>query len=192
MFCTATCQTDTIKFSKEDNKLRPYLYISAAECLPDTVIWSYSGLGTNRKLSFSDFAGLKFQLNKSTINCFINDTSYIWLSFNDCSNGRGYVAKIPFDKSKNIFRKGSAFNKFDPKYAVADGLVAYTDRGNVFVEDMATGKKAMMTFGKMIADLDYDAMHEFIDSVNITPTRIWVKVMIDNKWKEIEKNITLE
>lgn len=191
-FCNTTCQTDTIKFTKDDHKLKPYLFISAAECLPDTVVWSYSGLGTNRKLSFSDFAGHKFQLNESSIDCFINDTSYIWLSFNDCSNGRGYVTKIPFDKSKNIFRKGSAFNKLDPKYAVAEGLVAYTDRGNVFVEDKATGKKAMMTFGKMIADLDYDAMHEFIDSVNITPTRIWAKVMMDNNWKEIEKTIMLQ
>jgi len=83
-------------------------------------------------------------------------------------------------------------NKFDPKFSVEDGLVAYTDRGNIFVEEMATGKTAMMTFGKMIADLDYDAMHEFIDSVNITPTRVWAKVLMDNKWKEIEKNITLE
>ena len=191
-FCTTTCQTDTIKFTKDDHKLKPYLYISASDCLPDSVIWSYSGLGTNRKLSFNDFGGHKFQLNKSFMSCYINDTSYIWLSFNDCSNGRGYVTKIPFDKSKNIFRKTSAFNKFDPKYAVADGLVAYTDRGNVFVEDMATGKKAMMTFGKMLADLDYDAMHEFIDSVNITPSRIWAKVMIDNKWQEMEKTITLQ
>jgi hypothetical protein len=57
---------------------------------------------------------------------------------------------------------------------------------------MATGKKAMMTFGKSIEELDYDAMHEFIDSVNITPTRVWAKVLMDKKWKEIEKNITLE
>jgi hypothetical protein len=56
-------------------------------------------------------------------------------------------------------------------------LVAYTDKGNIFVEDMATGKKAMMTFGRMLADLDYDAMHEFIDSVNITPTHIWAKIL---------------
>lgn len=190
-FCSTTCQTDTIKFTKEDHKLRPYLYISAASCLPDSVIWSYSGLGTNRKYSFNDFGGHKFQLNESYISCYFNDTSYLWLAFNDCSNGRGYITKIPFDKSKNIFRKTSAFNKFDPKFAVADGLVAYTDKGNVFVEEMSTGKKAMMTFGKQI-DLDYDAMHEYIDSVNITPTRIWAKVMIDNKWKEIEKNITLQ
>ena len=192
MFCDTTCQSDTIKFKEEQHKLKPYIYISASNCLPDSVIWSYSGLGTNRKYSFDDFGGHKFNLNKSYINCFFKDTSYIWLLFNDCTNGRGYCAKIPFNKSKSIFRKGSALNKFDPKFAVADGLVAYTDRGNVFVEEMATGKQAMMTFGKMISDLDYDAMHEFIDSVNVTPTRIWAKILVDKTWTPIEKNISLQ
>ena len=191
-FCDTACQKDTIKFIKEDHQLRPYLYISAANCLPDSVIWSYRGLGTNRKLSFSDFGGHKFKLDKSYMSCYFNDTSYAWLLYNDCSNGRGYFAKIPFNKKFNISRKSSAINKFDPKFAVADGLVVYTDRGNIFVEDMATGKKAMMTFGKMISDLDYDAMHEFVDSVNITPTRIWSKVLIDKEWKTVEKNIILQ
>ena len=191
-FCDIACQKDTIKFIKEDHKLRPYIYISAANCLPDSVIWSYNGLGTNRKLSFDDFGGHKFNVNKSSMSCYFNDTSYAWLLFNDCSNGRGYFAKIPFNKSQSIQRKGSALNRFDPKFAVADGLVAYTDRGNIFVEDMTTGKKAMMTFGKMLADLDYDAMHEFIDSVNITPTRIWSKVLMGKEWIPIEKKITLE
>jgi len=192
MFCTASCQSDTIKFIKEDHKLRPYIYISPSNCLPDSVIWSYSGLGTNRKLSFNDFGGHKFNVNQSYMSCYFNDTSYAWLLFNDCTNGRGYFAKIPFNKSQNIIRKGSALNKFDPKFAVAEGIVAYTDRGNIFVEDMATGKKAMMTFGKMLADLDYDAMHEFIDSVNITPTRIWARVLIGKEWTPIEKNITMQ
>ena len=192
MFCDTTCQKDTIRFVNEEHKLKPYIYISASNCLPDSVIWSYSGLGANRSLSFADFGGHKFNLNSSYMSCYFNDTSYAWLLFNDCSNGRGYFAKIPFDKSQNIRRKGSALNKFDPKFAVADGLVAYTDKGNVFVEDMATGKQAMMTFGKMLSDLDYDAMHEFIDSVNITPTRIWVNVLMDKKWTPIEKNITLQ
>jgi len=182
MFCETTCQKDTIKFINETHKLKPYIYISAANCLPDSVIWSYSGLGTNRH---------KFNLNEKYMSCYFNDTSYAWLLFNDCSNGRGYFAKIPFNKSQNIQRKGSAFNKFDPKFAVADGLVAYTDKGNIFVEEMATGKKAMMTFGKML-DLDYDAMHEFIDSVNISPTHVWAKVLMGKDWKAIEKNITLE
>ncbi len=192
MFCEVACQKDTIKFIEETHKLKPYIYISAVNCLPDSVIWSYSGLGTNRKLSFDDFGGHKFNLNQEYMGCYFNDTSYAWLLFNDCSNGRGYFAKIPFNKSQNIQRKSSALNKFDPRFAVADGLVAYTDRGNIFVEDMATGKKAMMTFGKMIAELDYDAMHEFIDSVNISPTRIWAKVLMGKEWTPIEKNITLE
>jgi hypothetical protein len=192
MFCDTACQTDTIKFREETHKLKPYLYITAKDCLPDTVIWSYSGLGNNRKLSFDDFGGHKFNLNKSSMQAYFNDTSYLWLMFNDCTNGRGYLAKIPFNKSQSIFRKGSALNKFDPKFSVADNLVAHTDRGNIFVEDMTTGKKAMMTFGKMISDLDYDAMHEFIDSVNITPTRIWAKVLIGENWTVLEKPITLE
>src|SRR5262245_61205561 len=67
MFCDTACQRDTIKFIKEDHRLRPYIFISASNCLPDSVIWSYSGLGTNRKLSFDDFGGHKFGLNKSFI-----------------------------------------------------------------------------------------------------------------------------
>ena len=191
MFCDTACLTDSIKFKKEDHKLKPYLYITAKNCLPDSVIWSYSGLGTNRKLSFDDFGLNKFPLDKNSMTVYFGDTSYVWWLFNDCATGRGYMAKIPFNKSQKIMRKGSALNKFDPKYSVADGLAVYTDKGNVFVEDIATGKKAMMTFGKML-EMDYDYVHDYIDSVNITPTRIWAKVMIDKEWKPLEKSIVLE
>ena len=191
-FCIAPCQEDTIKFKDERHKLQPYLYIKANNCGPDSVIWSYSGLGFNRKFPFEDFGGHKFKLNPSHMSVYFNDTSSIWWLFNDCSNGRGYFAKIPFNKSLSINRTGRALNKFDPKFAVADGLAAHTDKGNLFVEEMATGKKAMMTFGQELADFDPDAVHESIDSVNITPTRIWAKVMINKKWTPIEKNITLQ
>jgi hypothetical protein len=190
-FCDTTCQKDTIKFIKEDHELKPYIYISAANCRPDSVIWSYSGMGINRKLGFADFGGSKFPVNKNSMQCFFNDTSYAWLLFNNCETGRGYFAKIPFDKKQNIIRKGSAINHFDPKFSVAGGLVAYTDKGNIFVEDMMTGKKAMMTFGK-ITDMDYDTMHEVLDSVNITSTRIWAKVKLEKEWQAIEKKIILE
>ena len=114
-----------------------------------------------------------------------------WLLINNCQSGRGYFAKIPFDKKLNITRKGSAFNSFYPKYSVSQGMAAYTDRGNIFVEDMVTGKKAMMTFGEMV-DMDYDALYEVVDSVNISPTRIWAKVKLNKEWKVFEKNINLE
>ena len=191
LFCDTTCLQDTIKFKKEDHKLKPYLYITAKNCLPDSVIWSYSGLGFNRKYPFETFGLKKFHLNKDYMTTYFADTSYIWVLFNNCENGRGYLAKINFNKSKSIIRSGRALNKFDPKYVVADGLAAYTDKGNIFVEEMATGKTAEMTFGKLL-EIDDDYLHDHIDSVNITPTRIWAKVMIDKQWTPLEKNVTLQ
>ena len=88
-------------------------------------------------------------------------------------------------------KRSSGINNIDPKFSVADNLVVFTDRGNIYVEEPATGKKAMMTFGQA-TEMDYDAIHETLDSVNVTNTRIWVKIKLDGKWKEIEKNITLE
>lgn len=190
-FCDTACMKDSIKFTKESNRLKPYVYISPKNCTADTVTWSYDGMGTNRKLGLADLFGRDMHLDKNFVRCTINDTSYAWLLFNDCSNGRGYSIKIPFDRKKSIVPKSSAINSIDPKFSVSDGLVAYTDRGNIFVEDMLTGKKAMMTFGQDIGP-DYNAVHETIDSVNITPERIWAKVKIKDAWKELEKKITLQ
>jgi hypothetical protein len=189
-FCDTTCLKDTLKFTS-DYELKPYVYISAKNCQSDTLIWSYKGMGVNRKVGLSDFLNTVVHLNKNYVRCFFKDTSYAWLLFNDCSNGRGYSLKLPFNKKNDIGRKSSNINSLDPKFSVADNMIAYTDRGNIYVEDMATGKKAMMTFGKAL-DIDYDAIHEYIDSVNVTPARIWVKVKVDGEWKELEKKITLE
>ena len=189
-FCDTTCLKDTIKFSSE-YKLKPYVYISAKNCNADTLLWSYSGMGVNRKVGLSDFLNAVVHLNKDYVRCYIKDTAYAWLLFNDCSNGRGYSLKLPFNKTNTIGRKSSNINNLDKKFSVADNMVAYTDRGNIYVEDMETGKKAMMTFGQKL-DIDYDAIHEYIDSVNVTSSRIWVKVKIDKEWKMLEKNITLE
>ena len=191
-FCDTACLQDTIKFMKEDHKLKPYLYISTKRCLPDSVIWSYKGLGTNRKLSFDDFGLKKFPVNKDHMTVYFGDTSYVWFLFNNCENGRGYLAKIPFNKSQKIIRNGRALNKFDPKYAVAEGLAAYTDKGNIFVEEMASGKQAQLTFGKWLEEMDDDYLHDYIDSISVTPNRIWAKVLIDKKWTVLEKNVTLE
>lgn len=190
-FCDTACLKDSIKFIKEEHPLKPYVYISADNCVADTITWSFIDMGINRKMGLPDLVGTAVRLNKDNITCFIKDTSYAWVLFNDCSNGRGYSLKIPFNKKENIGRKSSAFNKFDPRFSVADGLVAYSDRGNLFVEDMATGKTAMMTFGAKV-DIDYDAIHETVDSVNVTPTHIWAKVKMGGEWKTFEKSIELK
>ncbi len=190
-FCDTSCLQDSLKFIKEEHPLKPYVYISARNCNADTIAWSYIDMGINRKLGLPDLVGTSVKLNKDFISCYIKDTSYAWVLFNDCSNGRGYSLKIPFSKKENIGRKSSAINKFDPKFSVADGLMAYSDRGNLFVEDMATGKTAMMTFGAKV-DIDYDAIHETVDSVSVTPTHVWARVKLDNEWKTFEKDISLK
>lgn len=189
-FCDTACFKDSVKFTGE-YKLKPYVYISARNCQADTLIWSYSGMGVNRKVGLSDFLGSAVHLNKDYIRCVFNDTAYAWLLFNDCATGRGYQLKLPFNKTATIGRKSSGINNLDPKYSIDNNMVAYTDRGNIFVEEIATGKTAQMTFGKGL-DIDYDNLHEFIDSVKVTPTHIWVKVKIDNKWTELQKDITLK
>ena len=186
-FCDSTCLNDTLKFTG-DHVLKPYVWILPNNCGPDSIIWSYSGMGTNRKTAF-DYKDVA--LNKDFVRCIFKDTGYVFLLFNDCATGRGFQIKLPFNKTATMSKRSSGINNIDPKFSVADNLVVFTDRGNIYVEEPATGKKAMMTFGQA-TDMDYDAIHETLDSVNVTSTRIWVKVKIDGKWKEIEKNITLE
>ena len=62
-------------------------------------------MGINRKLGFKDIAGEKFKIDKNNIKCFFNDTSTVWLVYNNCETGRGYFAKIPFNTKFSIFVK---------------------------------------------------------------------------------------
>ena len=190
-FCDTSCLKDSIKFIKEEHPYQPYVYISADNCVADTVTWSYIDMGINRKLGLTDLVGTPVTLDKNKVGCFIKDTAYAWLYFNDCNTGRGSQLKIPFNKKENIGRKSSGLNAFDPKFSVADGLLAYSDRGNLFVEDMATGKTAMMTFGAKV-DIDYSKVHETVDSIHVTPTHVWAKVLLGSEWKTLEKNIELK
>lgn len=190
-FCDTACLKDTLKFSNETNKYQPSVFISAKNCKPDTIAWSYIGMGVNRKMDFGGLVGADIHLSKDFVRCIINDTSYAWLLFNDCDGGRGYYLKIPFNKTKSLGRSNRALNNFDPKYSVSSDLIAYMDKGNIFIEDMNTGKTATMTFGRDIAP-DFANLHNSIDSVNITPARAWARYKVDNEWKEVEKKIELK
>jgi len=186
-FCDTACLKDTLKFAG-DHTTKPFVYISANNCKGDSIIWSYDGLDADRKTKF-DYPDAK--LNKDFVRCIFNENKLAYILFNDCLTGRGFQIKLPFDKKESFTMRTSGINNLDPKFSVGDNLLAYTDRGNIYVEEVTTGKKAMMTFGEKL-DIDYDAIHEFIDSVNVTNSRIWVKVKIQNNWKDLEKKITLE
>lgn len=186
LLCDTTCLKDTLKF-EGDHELDPYVYITANNCKADSIIWSYKGIA-NRKTKWDYPTAF---VNRDFIRCVFKDTGFAYVLFNDCATGRGFQIKLPYSKSQSFVMKTSGINNIDPKFSIGDNLLAYTDRGNIYVEEIATGKKAMMTFGEKL-DIDYDALHEYIDSVNITNQRIWVKVKIKEEWKELEKNITLE
>jgi hypothetical protein len=186
-FCDTACLQDTLRFFG-NHQLMPYIFITAKDCKPESIIRGYKGMGTNLTTAFS-FGDV--QVNKDFIRCLFNDTAYAYILFNDCLTGRGYQMKLPFSTTGNMSKRSSGINNLDPKFAVADDMIAYTDRGNIYVEQISSGKEAMMTFGKAL-EIDYDAIHEYIDSVHVTPERIWVKVKVEDKWKELEKKIVLE
>ena len=187
LLCDTACLKDTLKFAG-DHKLKPIVYLTASNCKGDSLIWSYDGMESMRKTKF-DYPDAK--LNKDFVRCIFKDIEFAYILFNDCATSRGFQIKLPFDKKQSFTMKTSGINNIDPKFSISDNLLAYTDRGNIYLEDIASGKKAMMTFGEKL-DIDYDAIHDHIDSVNITNSRIWVKVKIGEAWKEIEKKITLE
>jgi hypothetical protein len=187
LLCDTTCIKDTLKFAG-DHKLKPVVYLTFNECKGDSLIWSYTGMGANRKTKF-DYPTVK--LNKNFIRCVFKDTGFAYLLFNDCATKRGFQVKLPYDKKQSFAMRTSGINNIDSKFSLGDNLLAYTDRGNIYVEEIKTGKKAMMTFGEKI-EIDYDVIHDYVDSVNITNSRIWVKVKVGGEWKMIEKNITLE
>jgi len=182
-FCDTICMNDSLKFVESNNKLKPYVYISAKNCNGDTLTWGY--VGQNKNIAFN------YRLNKDYTRCFFKDTAFALLVFNTCENGRGYFVRFSFGKKASYQKSSSAINNFDPKFSVPDSLLAYTDKGNIIVDDIGSGKEALMTFGKPL-DFDFDAIHETLDSVNITRSRIWARVKIDGEWKAMEKNITLQ
>ena len=190
VFCDTSCSSDTIQLVGS-HESKPTVRISMANCLPDTLVWSYDGLGLNRKIGFSYLIGTTVRINKNYVKAIFNENKYAWLLFNDCITGRGFQIKLPYDKETPFSLKSSGMNQMDKKFSIQEGLIVNTDRGNLFVEDALDGKKAMMTFGQKI-DIDYDALHEHIDSIAITRNRIWARIKIGNDWVVKEKQIVLE
>lgn len=190
LFCDTVCLKDTIKFTGTHEK-QPTVFITAKDCQADSIIWSYKGLGADRKTGFTYLLGASVNINKDYIRTFFRNSDVAYVLFNDCQTGRGFQIKLPYDKSQSFSLKSSGINSFDRKFSIAENLLVNTDRGNIYVEDMNTGKTAMMTFGEKL-DIDYDAIHEYIDSVNVTNDRIWVKILSNKEWITKEKKIVFE
>jgi hypothetical protein len=189
-FCDTACINENIRFTgtHEDT---PYVEISVVNCLPNTLSWNYSSLGTKRKIGFAYLIGRTVKINKDYMSVQFKENQYAWILFNDCVTGRDFQIKLPYDKATPFSLKSSGLNPVNPKFAIEAGLIVNTDRGNLFVEDALDGKKAMMTFGEKL-DIDYDVIHDHIDSVSVTRSTIWAKIKIGNTWVIKEKKIVLE
>ena len=188
-FCDTTCINDTFKFSN-DHKLRPRVIITVNNCTADSITWTHDALPANRQMHMGTLLDGLVRLNNSAISCFLKDTSYAWVAFNDCLTGRGYLMQLPFDKTKSVRKMSSAINSFDKKFVVPDDIRAYADYSTIYVEDINTGKKEQMTF-KEEYKIDFNNIHEVIDSVNISPGRIYVELVKSGEKIPLEKQISL-
>jgi hypothetical protein len=189
-FCDTTCKTDSFNFKGAD-RFESRVDISLKNCKPDSITWTHGGMTITRQLPFNDLTNQDVRLNPSAISCIIKDTSYAWLTFNDCITGRGFLVKLPFNKANNINKFTGALNSFDPKFSVEENLKAYTDRGSIYVTDINSGNQEVMTF-KETYDIDFNNLHQVVDSINVTHKRIYVQLLKNGKEVPIEKAIDLK
>lgn len=189
LFCDTACNSDTFTF-KGDHRLQPFVTISQKNCLADTLTWSHNQLPSDRKMQVPELLDNTVRINKSAISCYIKDTSFALLTFNDCVTGRGYMLKLPFNKKENISKRTSALNAFDKKFVLPDDLRAYADYSTIYVMDVTTGKEEQMTFGEEY-DINFNDVHKTIDSINVSRNRIFVLLKKDGKDVPLEKKINL-
>jgi hypothetical protein len=189
-YCDTTCSNDTLKFSG-DSKWKQSLTISIKDCKPDSITWTYEGAENKRSALFSDYTPQEVRVNKSNINVAFQDSAAIWVSFNDCFTGRGYLFELPYKSGKSTIKTSAALNSIDKKFSIDPDLRAYTDRGNIFVVNVTNGKNAQMTFKENYADMDFNEIHKTIDTINVTKSRIYVKLLKEGQEVPLEKNISL-
>jgi hypothetical protein len=188
-FCDTTCKQDSFHF-RSNSQYNPIVSIGVRDCMPDTILWTHDRMDFSNQMSMFDLANQDVKIHKDFISCIIQDTVQAWVTFNDCITGRGFLFKLPFGKRDGISKITGAINDFDPKFSVAENLRAYTDRGSIFVINIETGEQAVMTFKEQY-DIDFNKIHDVVDSVNVTAKRIYVKLLKQGKEVPLEKEINL-
>jgi hypothetical protein len=181
-FCSdTTCLKEPMKFEATAPG-NPFVRISFKDCQIDSIHWEKGGMGVIKDIIFAEFIDKQVKPSKQFLSCDIIDAKYAWVKFNDCATGRGYLLKLPFDKTGSTSKFTSAINGFDPKFKIEDGLAAYYDNTFIYVEDMKTGQMAKQLLTDTgVKEIDYDNIHSLIDSVNITKSNIYAKLKVEKK-----------
>jgi hypothetical protein len=189
-FCDTTCNGQTITLDG-NSAFKQIVTLSMKDCNPDTLSWTHGRAGVNRQIQLPEFLNKKIKVNASSINAGFQDTSIVWLAFNDCITGRGYLLKLPYSKSQSIEKMSGALNGFDHKFSIDPDLRAYTDRGNIYVVNVNTGKTAQMTFKEEYKDMNFDDIHKVVDTINVTKQRVFVRLLKNGNEVPFEKKIEL-
>ncbi|MBO9618187.1 MAG: hypothetical protein J7539_04040 [Niabella sp.] len=181
-FCKdSACMVEPLRFGSPTPD-KPFVTVSFKDCKIDTIHWEKGKKEGVTDIIFKDFIPNDVRPSKSIFTCDVVADKCAWLRFNDCPTGRGYLIKLPFDKKETTVKYTSAINNFDPKFKVADGLVAYYDNTFIYVEDINTGKTAQTLLTDTgITGIDYNDVHSVIDSVNITKSNIYAKILFKGK-----------
>ena len=173
--CTDPCLKDSLKF-RGDHDLQPYVYVLPANCAADTIVWSHKLVPRNKKIVVSEYTDRDVMVSPNLVQAYFTDTSHVWLLFNDCNTSRGFAIQLPYDTTRSIKSYKSALNRIDPKYNVAEGLVAYADYTFVYVQDMNTGKTEQLKLSDTELTIDFNQIHNTFDSIFVTRNRIYVKM----------------
>lgn len=190
-FCDTTCTGDSLKFTGDNPKYKQSLVITMKGCQPDSIMRTYEGSAKSLNAPFSNYFSEEIRMNKSAMNVAFQDTVAVWVAFNDCITGRGYLLGLPFSLGKEAIKTARALNAFDKKFSIDPDLRAYTDKGNIFVINITNGQQAQMTFKENYENIDFNDIHKTIDTINVTKSRIYVKLLKDGKEVPLEKNISL-
>lgn len=188
--CDTACDSDSFLF-KGNHKLHPEVSLTKRNCVADTLSWTHDKMESKQKISVSALLDTSVKVNKSALNCVIKDTSYAWLTFNDCTNGRGYILQLFFSNDGRVKKYTSALNSFDKKYVVDDSLRAYCDYTAIYALNVNTGKKVALYFKDEYKQIDFNHLHETIDSINFTRKRLFAVVKRNGQSENLEKAVKL-
>jgi len=190
-FCKdSSCISEPIRVTS-DAPGKPFVSVSFKDCKIDTIHWEKGGMGVIKDIIFAEFIPNDIRPTKDAFNIEIIEGKHAWIRFNDCPTARGYALKLAFDKSGTTQKITTAINSFDPKYKVADGLVAYYDNTFIYVQDMATDKVAKQLLTDVgVRKHDVNDPHSLIDTVSITKEKMYAKILFEGK--TIEHDVPLE
>jgi hypothetical protein len=187
-FCDTACRSEPFVFTG-DHPLKPTVNISVKNCVGEILSWTHRALPATIQVPLGTSFGELVRIHPSAIDCFFKDTSYAWLSYNDCITGRGYLLKLPFNKPDAIKKANTALNRFDPKFSLDPGMRAYASESIIYAVNVNTNKEEIIRLEGHV--LDFDNIHSTLDSINVTPSRIYVRMLKDGKPVELQKQISL-